>query len=343
MSKQKSCGWYRFGFAENNETRRCVNTNKSNVFGTGTLLVAVGIVVCLLSMLPAASAEPTIIIANASADPGLTTTAEIRCHDVEHLMAFTIGLEYNPDVVMVVDESVNPDIGTDASVIGNNKTGEVFLMAFGANTDVTSADVLLATVTLRADGNSSEQSVLDITTNALVNTANDQIRPRTDIDGVFVVAGSAAPKPFLASGFVFHGDGSECNGPIVSISNQSGVQWQAATDDGYNYYMLMLTAGIDIDCCETLRFSVMNGDGSASVEYTVTPEDIRNGGSHPFNITIGMLPGDLNGDCKITSEDALLTLQMAVEGEYSQIADVNGDDQVTSLDALMIFQAATNR
>ena len=295
-------------------------------------------------MLPAASAqEPTIIIANASADPGLTTTAEIRCHDVEHLAGFAITIGYDPDIVMVVDEETNPEFGMDVSVIANNKTGDVVLGTLSITADVTGDDVWLTTVTLRADGDPGDVSVLDITTDALVDTANDQIRPRTDIDGVFVVAGSAAPKPFLVSGFVFHGNGSECNGPVVSISNQSGVQWQAATDDGYNYYMLMLTAGTDIDCCETLRFSVMNGDGSASVEYTVTPEDIRNGGSHPFNITIGMLPGDLNGDCKITSEDALLTLQMAVEGEYSQIADVNGDDQVTSLDALMIFQAATNR
>ncbi len=244
---------------------------------------------------------------------------------------------------MVVDEETNPEFGMDLSVIANNKTGEVVLGPLSITADVTGEDVWLATVTLRADGNSSEQSVLNITTYALVNTANDQILPRTDIDGVFVVAGSATPKPFLVSGFVFHGDGSECNDPVVSISNQSGVQWQAATDDDYNYYMLMLTAGTDIDCFETLRFSVMQGGGSASVEYTVTPEDIRNGGSRPFNITIGMLPGDLNGDCKITSEDALLILQMAVEGKYSQIADVNGDDRVTSLDALMILHEAADQ
>jgi len=308
------------------------------------LFAAVGIMVCLLGMLTAASAEPTIIIANASADPGLMTTAEIRCHDVEHLAAFTITLEYNPDVVMVVDETTNPDMGANASVVANNKNGTVILSAFGMDTDVTSADVLLATVTLRADGNPGEESVLNITTNALVNTANDQIQPRTDIDGAFFVAGSAAPKPFIVSGFVFHGDGSECNGPVVCISNQSGMQWQAATDDSCNYYMLMLTTGTDIDCCETMRFStIIHGDGSASAEYTVTPEDIRNGGSGLFNITIGSLLGDLNGDCEITSKDALLTLRMAVECDYSQIADVNGDDQVTSLDALMILYGAANQ
>jgi parallel beta-helix repeat protein len=52
------------------------------------------------------------------------------------------------------------------------------------------------------------------------------------------------------------------------------------------------------------------------------------------------LLGDLNGDDKITSADAVIALQMAVRGEYSEDADVSGDYRVTSLDALMILQAA---
>ena len=309
-----------------------------------TLFATIGIIACLLSVPPAASAqEPTIIIANASADPGLTTTAEIRCHNVEHLLGFTITLGYDPDVVMVVGEETNPEFGMDMSVIDNNKTGDVVLGPLSIDADVTGDDVWLATVTLRADGNMGDVSALDITTDDLVNTANEPILPRTDIDGAFVVAGSAAPKPFLVSGFVFHGNGSECNGPVADISNRSDVQWQAATEDGCNYYMLMLTAGTDIDYCETLRFSAIHDEGSANVEYTVTPDDIRNGGSRLFNITIGRLPGDLNGDCEITPEDALLVLQMAVEGKYSQIADLNRDDQVTSSDALMILHGVTNQ
>jgi parallel beta-helix repeat protein len=50
--------------------------------------------------------------------------------------------------------------------------------------------------------------------------------------------------------------------------------------------------------------------------------------------------GDLNGDDKITPADAVIALQMAVRGEYSEDADVNGDRRVTSLDALMILQTA---
>jgi len=51
------------------------------------------------------------------------------------------------------------------------------------------------------------------------------------------------------------------------------------------------------------------------------------------------MPGDVNGDGVLTTADAVLALQIAVNGEYSDVADVNGDDAVTSIDALMIMQA----
>lgn len=50
------------------------------------------------------------------------------------------------------------------------------------------------------------------------------------------------------------------------------------------------------------------------------------------------LVGDVNHDWKITSADAVIVLQMAVCGEFSEEADVSGDGRVTSLDALLILQ-----
>ena len=44
-----------------------------------------------------------------------------------------------------------------------------------------------------------------------------------------------------------------------------------------------------------------------------------------------------------TPADALIALQMAVRGKYSEDADVNLDGEVTSLDALMILQAAAGK
>ena len=52
-----------------------------------------------------------------------------------------------------------------------------------------------------------------------------------------------------------------------------------------------------------------------------------------------VVSGDVNGDGRLTTADATIVLQMAVRGEYSEVADVSRDDTVTSLDALMILQA----
>jgi len=59
------------------------------------------------------------------------------------------------------------------------------------------------------------------------------------------------------------------------------------------------------------------------------------------NVTTCAITGDLNGDSKVTSVDALMALQRSVglipEDHY---AEVNVDGKVTSLDALMILQKA---
>jgi len=50
--------------------------------------------------------------------------------------------------------------------------------------------------------------------------------------------------------------------------------------------------------------------------------------------------GDLNGDNKITSADAVIALAIAASGKENYVADIDGDGKVTSHDGLMILQAA---
>ena len=57
------------------------------------------------------------------------------------------------------------------------------------------------------------------------------------------------------------------------------------------------------------------------------------------SISTPLLPGDVDGDGKLTTADVIIVLEMAVRGEYLAEADVSGDCMVTSLDALMILQA----
>ncbi len=65
-------------------------------------------------------------------------------------------------------------------------------------------------------------------------------------------------------------------------------------------------------------------------------------GCHPMNIILEpTLKGDLDGDNKLTYNDAAIALQIAV-GSYpfKSTADMNNNGKVTSLDALIILQAA---
>ncbi len=60
---------------------------------------------------------------------------------------------------------------------------------------------------------------------------------------------------------------------------------------------------------------------------------------HPWKETLP-LKGDLDGDNKLTYNDAAIALQIAV-GSYpfKSTADMNNNGKVTSCDALMILQA----
>jgi len=62
-----------------------------------------------------------------------------------------------------------------------------------------------------------------------------------------------------------------------------------------------------------------------------------------FETTSPSLKGDVNGDGRVTTADAVIVLEMAISSEWKEVADVNGDGRVTSLDALMILQAATGK
>ncbi|KAF5416206.1 MAG: hypothetical protein C5S48_03595 [Candidatus Methanogaster sp.] len=52
--------------------------------------------------------------------------------------------------------------------------------------------------------------------------------------------------------------------------------------------------------------------------------------------------GDVNRDDSITPADSVIALELVVSGGWDPVADVNGDCRVTSLDALMILQLSTD-
>ena len=71
-----------------------------------------------------------------------------------------------------------------------------------------------------------------------------------------------------------------------------------------------------------------------------TTENYDDAGTTGCMYSCGATKGDLNGDGEITPADAMIALEMAARGEYSEDADVNRDQRVTSLDTLLILQVA---
>lgn len=152
------------------------------------------------------------------------------------------------------------------------------------------------------------------------------------------IATAETRTPFIVSGCVSDADGNPCNGSWIRITNnETGVSWNARNASESNYYQLVLTSD-DVGDGDTLRFAVVCGDESAETEYAVTSDEVNAGGFSLDILLRDSCLGDVNGDGEVTPADAAIALQMAVRGEYSEVADVSGDDKVTSLDALMILQ-----
>ena len=96
--------------------------------------------------------------------------------------------------------------------------------------------------------------------------------------------------PFLISGYTFYENGDPCNDPKVRITNlNTAVEWQAETIAGYSYYQLMLDA-TDVSVGDVFEFNATDGTRYNITNYTVTQENIPDGGISNFNITFGAPP-----------------------------------------------------
>ena len=134
------------------------------------------------------------------------------------------------------------------------------------------------------------------------------------ISVLIVAPAAAAPEPFTIYGYVFYGNGTACNNPVVNITNlNTSVKWQAETNATSNYYQLVLDTGTDVNATEILRFNATSPDGSQSnvTNHTVTQDEIASGGIFNFNITLASeappgVCGDVTGNGVVNVGDVIL-------------------------------------
>ena len=290
------------------------------------------VVLFVLLLSTAHTAATTVSIANVTAEPGDTVTLPIMINDITDYGSGTIRIWYDHLVVHVNNITGSPN-STIAATYTNNSIGYTAISAsnpYGASGDIAFANVEFTVVGVGS-------SPLNLVVASLHDNAPTSI-PRSISNGSITVP--QPPKSFSIDGHVSYKNGTPGNNSTVNIINLNTYEgWQAETGGGSNYYQISLTSGIDLNASEILRFNITDGVYSSVADHIVTADEVDGYGLFDFNLTLGPMPGDVNGDRYLTTADATIVLQMAVRGEYSEVADVSGDDIVASLDALMILQA----
>ena len=232
-----------------------------------------------------ASATAIVSIANITLNPGETVTTPISIENVTDYGTGTISVTYDPSVVHVTDVASGPT-STVLAWKPDNTTGIVAISAW--NTGGVSGDIIFANVTFHAVGSAGSSTPLNISVTTLKDISQQDITVIIK-NGSFTIGAEQLLIPFLISGDVFYENGSECNNPHVNITNlNTGVAWQAETSPTSNYYQLVLRYDIDITAGEVLQFEVTSPYGCQLniTNYTITADDIANGGLFNFNISL---------------------------------------------------------
>ncbi len=132
--------------------------------------------------------------------------------------------------------------------------------------------------------------------------------------------------PFLISGHIFNEDNSDCNNPIVVITNQdNNKEWTAESIEKSNFYTITLNSNVDITADEILQINATNPDGSKSkvIDHTVTRNEMDAGG---FNLNITFETGVEDTTPPVINDVTLLT-QDPHAGSWISIV-VNATDNV---------------
>ena len=122
------------------------------------------------------------------------------------------------------------------------------------------------------------------------------------------VMAQPSTTPYVINGYVFYADGSECKGPVVSVTNTP-----AENDTNSNYYELVLDSS-KVSAGDVLRFNARDPGGTQEnvTDHTVTQAELDNGGLFDFNITLHPVAEKIQATVSITPE----TLNMKSNGEW---------------------------
>jgi len=232
----------------------------------------------------------TVSIGDLTCDDGGTVTAEVMLKDVQNYGTGTINIAYNPTIVHVTGVAGN----TNSTLVTHNEDNTAGVVTISAwNTGGVSGDIAFASVTFKAVGTGSTPLGLDVT--KLRDTSMTTPIPFEVANGSITVsggnAGTGPQLPFVIDGHVTGSDGNPCSSLSVKITNaNTGASWDAGTNAGSSYYVLVLGMPADINSGDVLQFSVTCGSDSSTTDRTIATDDIAAGGI--FNFDISFAQGD---------------------------------------------------
>ncbi len=247
------------------------------LYATLLLLFSVGLAVSLVAT---SGSEPaTISIGSYATYAGSTVTVPVEILNATEIAGGSANISFNPSIVNV-QEVLPGDFGAPTANI-NNTAGFVSI-AKSTATAIGKDPAELASI--RFKGISKGITSLNFTSAWLNYENGTGFTPET-ADGNITVF--APPTPFFIYGYVFYENGSKCHNPGVNVTNlNASNEWQAKTCAGYNYYQFILNT-TNINAGDVLEFNVMDGTQFNTSSYTVTQDEIDNGGLFGFNL---MLP-----------------------------------------------------
>ncbi|MCK5216901.1 MAG: Ig-like domain-containing protein [Methanosarcinales archaeon] len=304
--------------------------NKQRIIGIIISLITLIVSIQAVYAAPAITVEPQSF----GVMPGDTFMVHIVIDpDGTEIMGVEYKLYINNNLLSAQSQNKSQFLGQDGvstvdltnrinNTIGTIEYGEV---RTGVNYGVTTSDTLTEIQFEALNSGSAELILADvimsnpdaeeiqgvIVNNATVEITQSQIQPTT---------------PFLISGHIFNEDSSDCNNPIVVITNQdNNKEWTAESIENSNFYTITLNSNVDITADEILQINATNPDGSKSkvIDHTVTRDEMDSGG---FKMDITLETGVEDTTPPVINDVTLLT-QDPHAGSWISIV-VNATDNV---------------
>ena len=136
----------------------------------------------------------------------------------------------------------------------------------------------------------------------------------------------AQPLPFVISGGITVNGGEPCNNPYVEITNtNTGKSWNAENQSTSNYYQLVLDSS-NVSADARLQINVSGCNLSTTIEHTILPEEVNNGG---FFRDI-MLGPQNKSDLTVTAIGTPARLRAEVVNPVSAVVENVGSENATN-------------